>query len=208
MASEGSHSDLCQVAVRWLRKSFQSGGHGCQIAFAEPRISYLGGESPDAIGFRVSEPSYGGGSVVVECKTSRSDFLADARKPHRRPGEGMGRFRYFMAPDGLIEPAELPCGWGLVEVGKRNRTRVVRGAVTDVRNLQAWEQEHNAVRETLLLANLLHRIGDAGKMNTRLRDAEGRAGWLLRRCEGLEKEVSRLQAAEMKRKYGHMMPDL
>lgn len=72
-------------------------------------------ETPDAIGFRC------GNSFLVECKTSRMDFKRDQKKFFRMcPKYGMGDYRYYAAPPGIISPNELPAGWGLVEViGRR-----------------------------------------------------------------------------------------
>jgi hypothetical protein len=45
------------------------------------------------------------------------DFKADARKQARNEdGFGLGDFRYFMVPAGLVKPEELPARWGLLEV--------------------------------------------------------------------------------------------
>jgi hypothetical protein len=66
-------------------------------------------EIPDAIGWRSYE------SYLVECKTSRADFLADLKKPHRvNPDWGMGDRRYYMTPPDLVQPDELPEHWGLL----------------------------------------------------------------------------------------------
>jgi hypothetical protein len=106
------HSDLVQIAQRWLRKT----RHGVVLAETITRKS---DESPDAIGWR------NGGSIttVIECKTSRADFLQDAKKSFRE--RGMGNLRYFLAPVGLIPLDQLPKGWGLLEVKGRTVTQVV-----------------------------------------------------------------------------------
>jgi hypothetical protein len=55
--------------------------------------------------------------VLVECKVSRPDFLADREKPFRqKPESGVGCERYYLAPRGLIRVEELRPGWGLLEV--------------------------------------------------------------------------------------------
>lgn len=61
------------------------------------------------------------GSTLLECKASRSDFRADAKKYFRRePWLGIGQNRYYLTPVGLIKPEELPDNWGLLETtGKR-----------------------------------------------------------------------------------------
>jgi len=154
---------------------------GCQVSFIEPRISFMGGESPDAIGYRVSSGT-DGGSTVVECKVSRSDFLADRKKPHRKEG-GMGRWRYLMCPDGMVKPEEMAPGWGLLYVAPKKHILRVSGPASIKpawgekyeASLAAFSHEHDALRETLMLANLLHRLGNPGDMNTRLRVAEASA---------------------------------
>ncbi|GBQ90079.1 hypothetical protein GCM10007866_16160 [Gluconobacter albidus] len=153
------------------------------------------GESPDAIGYRVSD-MINGGSTIVECKVSRSDFLADRKKPHRQTG-GMGKWRYFMCPEGLISPDELPDKWGLLHVGARNCVTPLAGPAfikpawgSAYENALAdYAHEHDTFRETLMLANLLHRLGDPGAMNTRLRTAEGTVRAQMAEIYDLRKEV-------------------
>ena len=68
-------------------------------------------------------------NALVECKTSRADFLADQAKPHRQAG-GVGNWRYYMAPEGIISVHELPDKWGLVEVNHRGHMKTVVGPFT------------------------------------------------------------------------------
>lgn len=98
-----THAELVERAVRWLR-----GTAGCPIAFGE--IVTACPEQPDAIGFR----ERGTGSYLIECKVSRSDFLADRHKGHRRADEALGSYRYYMCPPGLIKADEIPERWGLL----------------------------------------------------------------------------------------------
>ena len=51
-------------------------------------------------------------TTLIEVKVSRSDFLRDRKKPHRQE-LGMGNYRYYCCPDGMIKPDELPENWGL-----------------------------------------------------------------------------------------------
>jgi hypothetical protein len=123
VSSMAQHQALCDVAERWLRNAM-----GCKIV--------LGGvascrEVPDAIGW--SNSCRGGyGSIVVECKTSMSDFYRDRKKttrtrlvwnnkpvhpatrtsppPRSAPAVTvesyevgrMGDRRYFLCPSGII----------------------------------------------------------------------------------------------------------
>lgn len=102
-----THADLVALACRWLK-----GRKRCAVVFAE--FSNVTSEEPDAIGWMS-----GAFSHLVECKTSRSDFRRDLRKAGRGSGAGMGHWRWYLAPSGLLKPAELPDGWGLLETGGR-----------------------------------------------------------------------------------------
>ncbi|NUP08368.1 MAG: hypothetical protein HOW73_20150 [Polyangiaceae bacterium] len=110
-----NHAALVKRAARWLELS-----QGCGFVITEAATAATGTfESPDAIGW--AGP---GRSILVECKVSRADFLADAQKPHRiHPTMGMGRERYYLTLPGLLKPSDLPERWGLLEVGPKN-TRV------------------------------------------------------------------------------------
>lgn len=196
-----THGDLCDIAARWLKKPLSARGHGCQIAFTETRTSFLSGESPDAIGFRVSTSTYGGGSTVVECKVSRADFLQDGKKPHRVEGCGMGRFRYYACPEGMIAPDEVPSGWGLLYATAKKTITVISGATLSIRQPDPYDLPHDAFSETLLLANLLHRVGDADRLNGRLRAADRLNAQLQRRIEATEKRLHRIETEYYVLKY-------
>lgn len=108
------------------------------------------------------------GTVLVECKVTRSDFLADKAKPHRHVG-GIGNWRYYMAPEGLISPEELPEKWGLVEVNARGHLKTRVGAYTDSnyelqrQRLAAMRHESETAREFFLLVRMFDRICDPEK---------------------------------------------
>ena len=86
---EAKHAQLIERAVEWLRHTYR-----CGIILSEQYCA--SGEVPDVIGWKGFCQS-----VLVECKVSRSDFLADANKPFRlKPEEGLGSQRFYMAPAG------------------------------------------------------------------------------------------------------------
>ena len=88
--------------------------HGCTIGAKE--FCGSSSERVDAILFN----SYG--SFMIEVKITRSDFLKDAKKPFRvTPRLGVGKYRYYACPEGLIKPEELPDGWGLIYVRGSNK---------------------------------------------------------------------------------------
>ncbi|PZT35120.1 hypothetical protein A7X93_00500 [Stenotrophomonas maltophilia] len=144
------HSDLVKIAGRWLRNTA-----GCSVVLEELCAATGNGENPDAIGW------YTGRTMLVECKVSRSDFLADRKKRFRaRPEHGLGLYRYFMAPKGLITVDELPARWGLLEVSGS------RVAVAAGKRPKTWADENDpwafperfAQGETQMLLSAMQRI--------------------------------------------------
>ena len=136
-SAERKHAQLVARAVAWLRK------YGCGIVLSEQYCA--SGEVPDVIGWKAFCQS-----VLVECKISRSDFLADAHKPFRmKPEEGLGCKRFYMAPAGIIAPEELPKHWGLLECKGREVIMRVKPGRPDLRTNTGLMNEMN-----LLLASL------------------------------------------------------
>lgn len=132
------HATLVRKAVKWLRNEYR-----CGIILSEQYCAT--GEVPDAIGWKGQCRS-----VVVECKVSRADFLADARKEFRiRPELGLGCERLYMAPSGMIAREELPPSWGLLEYDRKVVRLAVRPARRDLRTPAGMMKEMN-----LLLASL------------------------------------------------------
>jgi hypothetical protein len=131
-----THAQLVEKAVRWLR-SYQ-----CGVVLSEQAC--VSGEMPDAIGWKRACHS-----VLVECKVTRSDFLADRAKPFRlEPEQGVGCERFYLVPAGLIVREELPPGWGLLE-DSRGKVETVQGSAKDLRSATGFRYEMN-----LLLASL------------------------------------------------------
>lgn len=68
------------------------------------------------------------GSLVIEVKSTRKDFLADQKKQFRqRPTEGLGTFRYYASYEGIIDVEDLPPKWGLLWVDANGVVTVVHG---------------------------------------------------------------------------------
>ena len=109
-----SHDDLVYRAARWLRNTQRCG-------VVVPELVSYANENPDVIGWR----KQGMESILVECKATRRDFLADKKKMVRRqPDHGFGDLRYYFAVPGLIAVEEVPDRWGLAELhGNRVRVR-------------------------------------------------------------------------------------
>ena len=99
---------------------------------------------PDAIGWKRACHS-----VLVECKVTRADFLADRVKPFRlKPEHGVGCERFYLVPAGLVGREELPAGWGLLE-HRGSRIETAHASAKNLRSATGFRYEMN-----LLLASL------------------------------------------------------
>ncbi len=158
-----THGKLVEMAEGWLRRQ------RCGVVLSEQGCA--SGEMPDAIGWKGKNHS-----IVVECKVSRADFLADREKPWRKNAEiALGCERYYAAPKGMLKVAELPEGWGLLEASARSLVVVKKGS-KKLRHPEGFMNEMN-----LLLASLARvevriepqRIGDFLKWKNRLAGYNG-----------------------------------
>jgi hypothetical protein len=113
-----THEDLRKRAIQWLTNTKR-----CGVVLSE----MVGGcsEIPDAIGWK------GHFSYLVECKASRSDFRANGDKIHVRAQRGVGRLRYFLVPEGLVQPEEVDDGYGLLWCGPHSVRVKKEAAVRD-----------------------------------------------------------------------------
>lgn len=100
MATSYEHHRLVAMCARWFKRQ------GFAIVATE-LASYGNREQPDVYACRQTC------SAVAEIKVSRADFLADSKKPERHSG-GLGTYRFYLCPEGLISPSELPAGWALL----------------------------------------------------------------------------------------------
>ncbi len=132
-----THKAAVKRMAAWLK-----GAGRCLIVAAE--LKTQNHETPDVLGF------YGaGGSILIECKVSRSDFLADRNKIFRAyQADGMGDLRYFAAPMGLLRADEMPENWGLLEIGE-HRIR---------KTLEANYQQANKTAEVKMLMSIIRRL--------------------------------------------------
>lgn len=102
-----THKELVEIGYKWCLS---------KCGFAIKELVTHNAEQPDVIGFNSN------GTFLLEAKASRSDFLADKKKSFRAtPRYGMGDWRFFIAPKGLIKIEELPQMWGLIEVNEKGK---------------------------------------------------------------------------------------
>lgn len=113
------HDTLGEIAAKKLKAM------GYHFAFSNMRSSSMG-EQPDALGINQV-----GESFLVEAKVSRADFFADQKKPWRQNPklQGMGDFRAYITPAGLLNPDEIPYGWQLWEVHGKTKPviKIIKG---------------------------------------------------------------------------------
>nr|MBU2748641.1 hypothetical protein [Acidithiobacillus montserratensis] len=151
------HDGLIRRAKLWLRRN------GCGLVIGEPfRARTTSREIPDAIGWRGQATS-----ILVECKVSRADFLADAGKPFRQdPDLGLGQWRFYLCPEGVIQVSDLPTGWGLLWAAVRSIIDVhgVPGN-TLWGNTDAAPFQSNRLAEAELLSQALRRVQIRGHLD-------------------------------------------
>lgn len=88
-------------------------------------------EIPDIISIGDNEDE----CIVIECKATRKDFLADRKKPFRvYPQMGMGKYRAYVVNEGVVrDPCELPEGWMCFVVIDANTVWEMAGPGSDRR---------------------------------------------------------------------------
>jgi hypothetical protein len=100
-----THDQLCDIAAKYFKRVFK-----LKAVTVNNRLMY-NDEKPDVFGFNTMATN----SFLIEVKVSRADFLRDKNKMFRKyPNKGMGNYRYYCCPEGLIAVADLPAGWGLL----------------------------------------------------------------------------------------------
>jgi hypothetical protein len=141
--AEWTHKQLVRRMANWLKYQKKM-----TVVCAE--LSTRNSETPDVIGW-----IGGATSILIECKVSRADFLADAGKHFRRHAEmGMGDERYIAAPPGMIRPEELPDKWGLLE--PRPYTGMKRDYIKTV--VEAQPQGASKRNECVMLMSAIRRL--------------------------------------------------
>lgn len=108
-----THKDLVSFSEKWIIKKTR-----CSFAFSE--IKCINAEIADVIGF-----ASGDYSILIECKISRPDFLKDSRKPFRNSKTGIGKYRFYSCPEGLIKSSELPENWGLIYFSEKGNAEII-----------------------------------------------------------------------------------
>lgn len=121
-----THSELVTIGYKWVLGK-------CGFAFKELKTNH--DEIPDVLGFNSQ------GTFLLEAKVSKSDFLADRKKSFRIFSEkGIGDWRFFIVPKGLIKKEELPEDWGLIEVNEKGKCVTVYNPFGKGNIYSKWER--------------------------------------------------------------------
>lgn len=145
------HDELAAVGALWLKRN------GFSVIATD--MTALGcRERADVVGFRSNC------SAIIESKVSRNDFRADRKKPHRQAG-GIGMYRFYICPVGLIAAHELPARWGLLHVDGKRVIEVVRprgniwpGAKVHIAGWTEWQHATDLEAEHSLLFSIARRL--------------------------------------------------
>lgn len=126
------HTELVNISAKWLKKHYQNGVlPNCPIVSKELKTLNGSGEIPDIMGF------CNGASVMLEIKVNKADFLNDHKKRHRKADYGMGNYKYYVCPYGLIHHTELPDKWGLIYFNADGSLEIAHKGKSSVANLRA-----------------------------------------------------------------------
>lgn len=131
-----THSNLIYAISQWA-----IGVAGYPVCVTECKVK-ITQEIPDALAFKAN-----GNTALFEVKISHSDFAADAGKKFRaEEDKGMGLYRYYVVPWGLVTPEEVSPGWGLLWVNDAGKVSVRKQSSKFLR------RKHSAEISTLVSA--------------------------------------------------------
>ena len=145
-----THGECVQYAAAWAGRRFH---------LVMPEMQSLqNNEIPDVLAV-----DFLGVTLLIECKVSRSDFLADKKKPFRvKPEQGMGQYRMYACPKGMIKKGEIPEGWGLLYVYPSGMARAVVPVLPKykwAKNDNAFERNMKAEMNCMVSYFLKHGVG-------------------------------------------------
>jgi hypothetical protein len=126
-----THREIIVRLSKWLKKHDQNTIiPNCNTIASEITSNTSNREIPDVIGWCYWA------SVLIEVKTSRSDFLRDFKKPFRKLiNLGMGEFKYYCCPTDLLTVEDMPEYWGLLYCDEKGKITIVKVAKKHQANL-------------------------------------------------------------------------
>ena len=142
-----THRELCELGARWINQEYGGGTWHILVETGYRK------ENPDVFAFCKYY------SVLIECKASRSDFLADKKKPFRQnPQLGIGRMRYYLVNEGVATQEDMPEGWQLLIAYDKDTILIPEDYLcpTEPEGVYAFDIR-NATAETELMWSWLYR---------------------------------------------------
>ena len=139
------HAELVGLAKKWLERS-HGNKFACGVVLAEYRCYVR--EIPDVIGLNAQR------SIVLECKVSRADFLADRKKGHRCERRSLGNYRYYLTLPDVACAEDVDNGWGLLHFDGRR--------VIEVKKSEWFGGDEVKAAEWALLYSVARRVNLRG----------------------------------------------
>lgn len=138
-----THDELCKISAKWLNEGGRIAPPSCPFVAVEVHTAL--DEVPDVFGWSSHL------SVLIECKTSKSDYIKDFKKSFRaNSASGVGEYRYFCCEPKLIRPEGLPNQWGLLWISEEGKVEVKR---------EAERQTSNLFGERMIISSVMRRKG-------------------------------------------------
>jgi hypothetical protein len=187
---------LTQVPLRCLRPS----GEAALAAGRKLHAQDVEERTIDAFVVRCLASEHGFERLAIEVKVSAADYRSET-DAKRAPAEASAHRCAYAAPAGLIDPATLPTGWGLIEVSETAprtvwRRRAVRRVPTCDLDYLASAGFRRASR-----AEESIRAGDVPAAEVaRLRDENDKLTGMLRRAKAAvlrEEQRAKLARSEL-----------
>ncbi|MBD9630094.1 adenylosuccinate synthase [Pseudomonas sp. PDM19] len=156
-----THAELCEIARMWLTRRNALCNHGCHLGLLG-REWMKGAHVPDVLGFKAVGKRVE--SVAIQVRLAWSDADEAARKQPPAKTLGMGLYRYYLCPEGAIQPYQLPPRWGMLWVTRKGQVVPMAGAVAESWNrltfhsvAQDWQHERDIEQESWLLVRAMTR---------------------------------------------------
>jgi hypothetical protein len=139
-----THRELCVIGAKYLlnHKSWQ-----LRKPYVTIELCPIFGESPDVFGLDAYN------SLLIEVKITKTDFNSDYKKKYRQEGKGIGRKRYYLCPENVINVNDLPDKWGLLWCDEKGKISIIKTSEEF--------KEYDLGHEILIMQSIIRRL--AGK---------------------------------------------
>ena len=107
------HELCCLVAKKFFKRHFNVFGMR-NTQYVAIELNTICREIPDVFGFG------GNYTQLFEVKMTHADFLNDKKKKWKNFSDGVGEYRTYVCPEGVIDESELPEKYGLLHYDEVN----------------------------------------------------------------------------------------